>query len=47
MIALASTSLLLSVVIGLVWLGEREAGRARLTGAALVTLGAALVGLYG
>lgn len=46
-IALASTSLLLSVVIGLVWLGEREAGRARLTGAALVTVGAALVGLYG
>lgn len=46
-IALASTSILLAVLAGMLFLGERGAGRERLGGAGLVTLGAALVALYG
>ena len=45
--ALASVSILFGVVAGIVFLGERGARRVRLGGAGLVTLGAALVGLYG
>ncbi len=46
-IALSSTSILLAVVAGMVVLGERGAGAARLGGAGLVTVGAALVAVYG
>ena len=46
-IALSSTSILLAVVAGMVFLRERGAGRARLGGALLVTFGAALVALLG
>jgi drug/metabolite transporter (DMT)-like permease len=45
--ALASTSLVLAVLVGVAFLGERAAARQRLGGAALVALGAALVALYG
>ena len=47
MIALASVSIVLGVIAGIVWLGERGARRWRLGGASLVTMGAALVALYG
>ena len=46
-IALASTSILLAVVAGMLFLGERGAGRSRLVGGGLVTLGAAVVAMYG
>jgi len=46
-IALASTSILLSVAAGLVLLGERASRASRLAGGALVTVGAALVALFG
>ena len=46
-IALASVSIVLGVIAGIVWLGERGARRWRLGGAGLVTLGSALVALYG
>lgn len=46
-IALSSTSILLAVLAGMLFLGERGARRTRLGGAGLVTLGAALVALYG
>ncbi|PAP74951.1 DMT family transporter [Rubrivirga marina] len=46
-IALSSVSILLGVVAGIVLLRERGAGRSRLGGAGLVTLGAALVAIYG
>lgn len=45
--ALASTSILLAVVAGMVFLGERGAGHSRLVGGGLVTLGAAVVAMYG
>lgn len=45
--AIASVSILLAVVAGMVLLGERAARRTRLTGGALVTLGSALVALFG
>ena len=46
-VALASTSILLAVAAGMLFLGERGAGRSRLLGGGLVTLGAAIVALYG
>ena len=45
--ALASVGILFGVVVGVAVLRERDAVRSRLGGAGLVTLGAALVALYG
>lgn len=46
-IALSASSTLLSVLLGIVVLGERASARARVLGGVLVTAGAALVALYG
>lgn len=45
--ALGSTSTLIAAFIGVFWLGERDLAPTRLIGAAIVTVGAALVALLG
>jgi uncharacterized membrane protein len=46
-IALTSTSILLSIAFGILLLGERSAARARVAGGVLVTAGAAMIALAG
>lgn len=45
--AVASTSILIATVLGILFLGERSAPRTRAAGALLVTTGAAMIALFG